>query len=166
METKENSYNTPVSNRIVKLLGSEIIELLVNSNTITLYDIDVTPEINSKIITSTHFHGYKINNVINESVLSTVEDLKSFFLGLSSYTWTGPVSGCVFEPGFVVSFGNSNDKNSLSIFICFKCGQLLFQWGKEEKIYKTYFSGHDILLILLNIEFKDSKKIKAIINQF
>lgn len=166
MKTQENSFNAPVSNRIVNLLGQEIIELLISSNTLTLYDIDSTSEINSKTVTATHFYGYKINEVITEPTLSTLQDLKSFFLGLSSYNWLGPVAGCALEPGFAITFGNSQSDNLLNIFICFRCGKLLFQKGNEKEGNEIYFSGYDILLILFNDAFKDSKKAKSIMSNF
>ncbi|RFS14850.1 hypothetical protein [Emticicia sp. C21] len=165
MEYQENSFSSPVSNRIVNLLGTEVIDLLIQSSALALYDIDEVPEADRNSITSTHFNGHRINKVIDTPAVSSLCDLKSFFLGLSSYNWDGPVSGCAFEPGFVVIFGDSQDKNLLSIFICFKCGELLFQWEKGAKINRMHFSGFDILLIILHDELKSSK-IRLLQTQF
>ncbi|GAB3509688.1 hypothetical protein [Emticicia fontis] len=166
MESQENSLSAPVSKRVVNLLGNEVIELLINSNTITLFDIDSTHETKNKTITSTHFYGYKINEIIKEPVLTTQEDLKSFFLGLATYNWAGPVAPCIIEPGFAMAFGNLEGESLLNIFICFRCGKLQFQWGNGKNEIEAYFYGYDILLIILNEVFKESEKVKSIMSQF
>lgn len=163
---QESLLTISISDRIINLLGYELIDLLLNCTKLTLYDINDVRENTNNTVTSTHFCGYRINSIKPEPASSTIKDLKNIFLGLTTYQWDGAATACVFQPGFALSFGNMNDKHLINIFICFKCSEILFQWDNGVKSIKKSFCALSILLIVLEEEFNDCKKIEEIREQF